>query len=95
MSLFVADDAVLVTDGGLATELEARGNDLSDSLWSARLLIDDADAIRDAHLAFYRAGAVIATSASYQAFFEGFAAAAVAVGRRGSCGAAWIWHRAT
>ena len=31
MSFVVPDDAVLVADGGLATELEARGNDLSDS----------------------------------------------------------------
>ena len=59
--------------GGLSTELEARGNDLSDSLWSARLLMDAPAEIRDAHLAFFRAGAVIATSASYQASFEGFA----------------------
>ncbi len=73
MSFFVPDDAVLVSDGGLATELEARGNDLSDSLWSARLLMDAPEQIRDAHLAFFRAGAVIATSASYQASFEGFA----------------------
>jgi hypothetical protein len=71
--LFVADDTVLVADGGLATELEARGNDLSDSLWSARLLLDAPEQITDAHLAFFRAGAVIATSASYQASFEGFA----------------------
>jgi len=69
----VPDDTVLVTDGGLATELEARGNDLSDPLWSARLLLDAPDQIRDAHLAFFRAGAVIATSASYQASYEGFA----------------------
>ena len=67
------DDTVLVTDGGLATELEARGNDLSDPLWSARLLLDAPGQITDAHLAFFRAGAVIATSASYQASFEGFA----------------------
>ena len=73
MSFFVPDDTVLVADGGLATELEARGNDLSDSLWSARLLMDAPEQIRDAHLAFFRAGAVIATSASYQASFEGFA----------------------
>ena len=67
VSLFVAGDTVLVADGGLATELEARGNDLSDSLWSARLLADAPEQILDAHLAFFRAGAVIATSASYQA----------------------------
>ena len=73
MSFVVPDDAVLVSDGGLATELEARGNDLSDSLWSARLLMDAPEQVRGAHLAFFRAGAVIATSASYQASFEGFA----------------------
>jgi homocysteine S-methyltransferase len=66
--------AVLVTDGGLATELEARGNDLSDELWSARLLTDAPEEIKAAHLAFFRAGAVIATTASYQASFDGFAA---------------------
>ena len=33
----------LVLDGGLATQLEAQGADLSDSLWSARLLVDDPD----------------------------------------------------
>jgi homocysteine S-methyltransferase len=73
VSFFVPDDTVLVADGGLATELEARGNDLSDSLWSARLLMDAPEQIRLAHLAFFRSGAAIATSASYQASFEGFA----------------------
>jgi len=73
MSVFRPGEAVLVADGGLATELEARGNDLSDALWSARLLMDAPEEILDAHLAFFRAGAVIATSASYQASFAGFA----------------------
>jgi len=71
---FTEPDQVLVTDGGLATELEARGHDLSDSLWSARLLMDAPEEIKAAHLAFFRAGAVIATTASYQASFDGFAA---------------------
>jgi homocysteine S-methyltransferase len=64
-----------VLDGGLATELEANGHDLSDRLWSARLLLTDPDAIEAAHLAYYRAGARVATTASYQASIEGFAAA--------------------
>ncbi|SFQ60656.1 homocysteine S-methyltransferase [Amycolatopsis arida] len=64
----------LVLDGGLATELEARGHDLSDALWSARLLLDDPAAVVAAHEAFYRAGAVVATTASYQADFAAFAA---------------------
>ncbi|OLR93926.1 homocysteine S-methyltransferase [Actinokineospora bangkokensis] len=62
----------MVTDGGLATELERRGNDLSDALWSARVLRDDPAEVVAAHESFYRAGAVIATSASYQASYEGF-----------------------
>jgi homocysteine S-methyltransferase len=64
---------LVVLDGGLATQLEAQGADLSDVLWSARLLVEDPAAIVDAHLAYYRAGARVATTASYQATFEGFA----------------------
>jgi homocysteine S-methyltransferase len=64
---------VLISDGGLATELEARGNDLSDDLWSARLLAEAPDAIVAVHEAFFRAGAQIATTASYQASYEAFA----------------------
>ena len=66
-------DTVLLTDGGLATELEARGHDLSDDLWSARLLVDAPEEIVAVHCAFFRAGASIATTASYQASFDGFA----------------------
>jgi len=69
-----AGAAPLVLDGGLATELERRGHDLRDDLWSARLLRDDPGAVRDTHLAFFRAGARVATTASYQASFEGFGA---------------------
>ncbi|MFF5991808.1 homocysteine S-methyltransferase [Prauserella flavalba] len=64
----------VVLDGGLATELEARGHDLSDALWSARLLADAPEEIVAAHAAFFRAGAEVATTASYQASFPGFAA---------------------
>ena len=44
MVFAVSHDTVLIADGGLATELEARGHDLSDDLWSARLLVDEANA---------------------------------------------------
>ena len=69
----VPDDAVLISDGGLATELEARGHDLSDDLWSARLLSEDPAEIVAVHVAYFNAGAQIATTSSYQASFEGFA----------------------
>ncbi|MGN6334130.1 MAG: homocysteine S-methyltransferase [Motilibacteraceae bacterium] len=68
-------DGVVVLDGGLATELERRGHDLSDDLWSARLLRDDPGEVLATHAAYFAAGARVATSASYQASFEGFAAA--------------------
>ena len=67
-------DGVVILDGGLGTELERRGADLGDPLWSARLLADDPEAIVATHLAYYRAGAQVATTASYQATFQGFAA---------------------
>jgi homocysteine S-methyltransferase len=68
----------IVLDGGLATQLEAQGHDLSDGLWSARLLADEPEAIVAAHLAYFRAGARVATTASYQATFEGFARRGIA-----------------
>ncbi|KUH39175.1 MULTISPECIES: homocysteine S-methyltransferase [Streptomyces] len=65
--------ATLVLDGGLSNQLEAQGHDLSDDLWSARLLAEDPEAVVAAHLAYYRAGADVVTTAGYQATFEGFA----------------------
>ncbi|MCC7004016.1 MAG: homocysteine S-methyltransferase [Gemmatimonadaceae bacterium] len=62
-----------VLDGGLATELAARGHDLSDALWSARLLHDAPEAIEAVHRDYFNAGADVAITASYQASFEGFA----------------------
>ncbi|MFI6055559.1 homocysteine S-methyltransferase [Streptomyces violascens] len=63
----------VVLDGGLSNQLEAQGCDLSDELWSARLLADDPRQIQAAHAAYVRAGAQVVTTASYQATFEGFA----------------------
>ncbi|MFZ3560566.1 homocysteine S-methyltransferase [Streptomyces sp. BH055] len=63
----------LVLDGGLSNQLEAAGHDLSDELWSARLLAEEPEAIVAAHRAYYEAGADVAITASYQATFEGFA----------------------
>ena len=68
------ENTALIADGGLATELQARGHDLSDALWSARLLADAPQEVTAVHTAFFRAGAMIATTASYQASFDAFAA---------------------
>ncbi|MFE5709477.1 homocysteine S-methyltransferase [Streptomyces sp. NPDC056501] len=66
-------EGTLVLDGGLSNQLEAQGCDLSDALWSARLLADGPEQIEAAHAAYVRAGARVVTTASYQATFEGFA----------------------
>jgi homocysteine S-methyltransferase len=73
----LASNRPVVIDGGLATELEAQGHDLTDGLWSARLLRDEPAAIEQAHAAYMRAGARVAISASYQASVESFANAGV------------------
>lgn len=64
----------LVLDGGLATELEGRGFDLTDALWSARVLADAPEAIAQVHHDYFAAGADVAITASYQVSYEGFAA---------------------
>ncbi len=64
-----------VLDGGLSTALEARGADLSGSLWTARLLATEPDRVAAAHREFYLAGAHVATTASYQVSVEGLVAA--------------------
>ena len=69
--IFAVQD-VIVLDGGLATALESLGHDLSDRLWSARLLLDDPNAIREVHRRYLEAGADCITTASYQASIEGF-----------------------
>lgn len=84
----LARQGVAILDGGLATELERRGADLHDPLWSAKVLLDAPELIRQVHLDYYLAGADVATTATYQASFAGFArrgldaAAAAALMRR-------------
>jgi homocysteine S-methyltransferase len=64
----------VVLDGGLSTEVERAGHSVAGALWSAALLREAPEAVRAAHEAFFAAGAQVATTACYQASFEGFAA---------------------
>jgi homocysteine S-methyltransferase len=68
-----SDTETLILDGGLATELEKRGHDVSGPLWSARLLFDEPRAIEQLHYDYFAVGARCVISASYQASYEGFA----------------------
>ncbi len=62
----------MILDGGLSNALAARGHDLSDGLWTARLLRDAPGEIAAVHRTYYAAGAEVATTASYQASVPGF-----------------------
>ncbi len=61
-------------DGGLSGELEKRGHNLADALWSARLLRDDPTAIAAVHRDYVAAGGRVIITASYQASRQGFTA---------------------
>jgi homocysteine S-methyltransferase len=65
---------VTVLDGGMSNALEDRGHDLSDPLWTARLLRDAPEEIAAVHRAYFAAGARVVTTASYQASVAGFVA---------------------
>jgi homocysteine S-methyltransferase len=68
---FLEQHGVVIVDGALATELEQRGADLRDPLWSAKLLLENPDLIRQVHYDYFVAGADVATTASYQATIPG------------------------
>src|SRR5215207_1965371 len=65
--------SMVILDGALATELERRGADLRDALWSAKILLEAPELIRAVHLDYFLAGADCAITASYQATVAGFA----------------------
>ncbi|AWI04854.1 homocysteine S-methyltransferase [Clostridium drakei] len=62
----------IILDGALATELENRGCNINDSLWSAKILAEDPKMIEKVHYDYFCAGADCAITSSYQASIEGF-----------------------
>lgn len=74
IAAILRDYPVLIVDGAMATELERRGCDLRDPLWSAKVLLEAPELIRAVHADYFAAGADVAITASYQATFAGFAA---------------------
>lgn len=61
----------IILDGALATYLETLGADISGALWSADILIQNPSLIKQTHLDYFRAGANVAITASYQASIAG------------------------
>jgi len=79
LSDFIERQGFVVLDGGLATELENRGESLNHPLWSARILLSAPEKIADVHLAYFLAGADVAITASYQATFPGLQALGLSI----------------
>lgn len=63
---------IVLLDGALATELETHGCVLNDALWSARVLLENPELIYQVHYDYFKVGADVATTASYQATVAGF-----------------------
>lgn len=70
---FLEQQGYLILDGGLASELEYLGKDLNDPLWSAKVLLEQPEAIGKVHRTYLQAGADLITTASYQASYPGLA----------------------
>lgn len=69
---FLKGNKLMILDGALATELERRGCDINDSLWSAKILAKNPEVIKDVHYDYFASGADCAITASYQATIKGF-----------------------
>ncbi|AAK81280.1 homocysteine S-methyltransferase [Clostridium acetobutylicum] len=66
------DFPVVILDGALATELEKRGCNLNDSLWSAKILANNPEIIENVHYDYFVSGSDCAITSSYQATIDGF-----------------------
>jgi homocysteine S-methyltransferase len=65
-------DGIRVLDGGLASELEYRGADISTPLWSAQVLEDEPDKVAAVHRAYIEAGSQCIATCSYQVSRMGY-----------------------
>ena len=63
---------LLITDGAAGTHLEAMGCDLNDDLWTAKVLKDNPELIKQLHRDYFQAGADFGVTVSYQATIAGY-----------------------
>lgn len=64
----------MVIDGSMGTGLELLGCQLKDKLWTARVLAEEPDKVKQVHLEYFRAGADCGITCSYQATIPGLMA---------------------
>ncbi len=61
-----------VIDGSMSSALEEMGCDLNDSLWTAKVLLQEPELIKKVHKYYFRAGADCGITCTYQATVDGF-----------------------
>lgn len=64
-------EGVLVLDSSMGTALENLGADLNNKLWTARVLADRPELVKEVHIQYFRAGADAGITCSYQASLPG------------------------
>ncbi|SFG32967.1 homocysteine S-methyltransferase [Sporolactobacillus nakayamae] len=62
----------IILDGAMATEIEKQGITIDSELWSATVIHDHPECIKKVHLDYFKAGADVATTNTYQATLPGF-----------------------
>ncbi len=56
---------ITLLDGGMGQELLARSGDTPTPMWATQVMIDHPDLVRDIHIAYFAAGATVATTNTY------------------------------
>ncbi len=69
---FLEKQNALILDGALGTQMQNHGFNINDSLWSAKFLDENPNAIKLVHKEYLEAGADCIITSSYQASLEGF-----------------------
>jgi homocysteine S-methyltransferase len=64
---------MIVIDGAFGTELETKGVNIKDILWSGKALLTDPKIVYEVHMDYYKAGADIGITNTYNCFIEAFA----------------------
>ncbi len=64
--------SLLITDGAAGTHLESMGCDLNDDLWTAKVLKESPQTIKQLHRDYFEAGADFGVTVSYQATIDGY-----------------------
>lgn len=68
----IKDYKILILDGGVGSEVERRGFEVKDKLWSAKALAEQPEILEQVHYDYFKAGADVGITATYQASLDGF-----------------------